>query len=135
MQRFFLFIFLHIMTRFYLKVQMKSLKDFKCVWIIPNVDIKKGTNSHFFGEITIKASPPIYILEGKIRYAGLLLAPAKSFGLQPRPFWPSANPCFAFDHGLVWPSAKALSLSLYQESKSIPWVQVNTMITITYYKV
>ena len=40
---------------------MKSLKEFKCVWIIPNVDIKKGKNSQYFGEITIKASPPIYI--------------------------------------------------------------------------
>ena len=28
--------------------------------MIPNVDTKKGTNSHFFGEITIKASPLIY---------------------------------------------------------------------------
>ena len=27
---------------------MKSIKDFKYGWIIPNVDIKKGTNSHFF---------------------------------------------------------------------------------------
>ena len=26
---------------------------------MPNVDIKKGENSHFFGELTIKASPPI----------------------------------------------------------------------------
>ena len=39
---------------------MKSLKDFKCGWIIPKVDKKKGKNSQFFGEITIKASPPIY---------------------------------------------------------------------------
>ena len=31
----------HTMTCFYLKVQMKSIKDFKCGWIIPNVDIKK----------------------------------------------------------------------------------------------
>ena len=43
---------------------MKSLKDFKCGWIIPNLDIKKGENSHFFGEITTKASPPIYITQG-----------------------------------------------------------------------
>jgi hypothetical protein len=28
---------------------------------IPNVDRKKGKHSHFFGEITIKAIPPIYI--------------------------------------------------------------------------
>ena len=27
------------MTYFYLKVQMKSLKDFKYGWIIPNVDL------------------------------------------------------------------------------------------------
>ena len=51
---------LQIMTRFYLKVQMKSLKDFKCGWIVNNVEIIKGKNSQFFGEITIKASPPIY---------------------------------------------------------------------------
>ena len=43
---------------------MKSLKDFKCGLIIPNVDIKKGKNSQFFGEITIKASPSIYKLDG-----------------------------------------------------------------------
>ena len=49
------------MTLFYLLVQMKSLKDFKCGGIIPNVDIKKGGNSQSFGEITIKASPPIYV--------------------------------------------------------------------------
>ena len=49
------------MTRFYLKVQMKSLKNFKCGWIVNNVDINKGKNSHFFGETTIKASPPIYV--------------------------------------------------------------------------
>ena len=55
----FFIIFLHIMICFYLKVQMKSLKDFKCGWIIPFVDIKKGENSQFFGEITIKASPAI----------------------------------------------------------------------------
>ena len=54
-------IFFNIMTRFYLKIQKKSLKDFKCGRIIPNVDIKKGNNSQFFGEITIKANPPIYI--------------------------------------------------------------------------
>ena len=41
---------------------MKSLKDFKCGWIIHNVDIKKGKNSQIFGEITIKASPPIYVI-------------------------------------------------------------------------
>ena len=58
-----LIIFLHIMTRFYLKVQMKSVEDFKCGWIILNVDIKKGENSQLFGEITIKVSPPIYISE------------------------------------------------------------------------
>ena len=40
---------------------MKSLREFKCGWIIHNVDIKKGKNSHLFGEIPIKASPPIYI--------------------------------------------------------------------------
>ena len=34
----------------------------KCGLIIHNVDIKKGKNSHVFGEITIKASPPIYLL-------------------------------------------------------------------------
>ena len=39
---------------------MKSLKDLKCGSIIPNVDIKKGKNFQFFGEITIEASPPIY---------------------------------------------------------------------------
>ena len=39
---------------------MKSLKDFKCGWIIPNVDIRNGKNFQFFGEITIKASPPIW---------------------------------------------------------------------------
>ena len=59
MQRFFI-TFLHIMTRLYLEVQMKSLKDFKCGWIIHNVDIKRGKHSQLFGEITIKASPPIY---------------------------------------------------------------------------
>ena len=41
---------------------MKSLKDFKYGSIIPNVDIKKGKNSPFFGEITIKAIPPIYLI-------------------------------------------------------------------------
>ena len=55
----FLIIFLHIMTHFYLYVQMKSLNNFKCGWIIPNMDIKKGKHSQFFGETTIKASPPI----------------------------------------------------------------------------
>ena len=35
--------------------------DFKYSWIIPNVDIKKGKKSHFFGEIALKASPPIYL--------------------------------------------------------------------------
>ena len=39
--------FLHIMTRLYLQVQMKSIKDFKCGSIIHNVDIKKGKNFHF----------------------------------------------------------------------------------------
>ena len=39
---------------------MKSLKDFKCGGIIPNVDINKEKYFQFFGEITIKASPPIY---------------------------------------------------------------------------
>ena len=29
--------------------------------------------------------------------------------------------------GGLWPLAKAFSLSLYHDSKSIPWVQVNTM--------
>ena len=29
------------------------------------MDIKKGKNSRFFGEITIKASPPIYKKQGK----------------------------------------------------------------------
>ena len=53
-------IFWHNMTRFYLKIQMKSLKDFKCGWIITNVDIKRGENSQIFDEITIKASPPIW---------------------------------------------------------------------------
>ena len=53
--------FLNIMTRLYLKLQMKSLKDFKCGSIIRNVDIERGKNSQFFGQITIKASPPIYI--------------------------------------------------------------------------
>ena len=38
---------------------MKSLKDFKCGYIINNVDINKGKNSQFFDEITIKAIPPI----------------------------------------------------------------------------
>ena len=28
------------------------------------MDIKKGKNSQIFGEITIKASPPIYIIGG-----------------------------------------------------------------------
>ena len=31
-----------------------------CGWIIHNVDIKKRENSQFLGEITIKASPPIF---------------------------------------------------------------------------
>lgn len=53
-------IFLHIMTRLYLQVHMKSLKDFKCGWINHSVDINKGKNFHFFCGITIKASPPIY---------------------------------------------------------------------------
>ena len=47
---------------------MKSLKDFKCGWIILNMDKKKGKNSHFFGQITIKASPPISVFEQKISY-------------------------------------------------------------------
>ena len=38
---------------------MKSLKNFKFGWIIHNVDLKKGTNSQFSGQINIKASPPI----------------------------------------------------------------------------
>ena len=29
--------------------------------LIDNVDIKKGKISQFFGEITIKSSPPIYV--------------------------------------------------------------------------
>ena len=41
------------------------IKDFKYGWIIPNGDIKKGKNSHLFGEITIKAIPPIYIWHPK----------------------------------------------------------------------
>ena len=45
---------------------MKSLKEFKYIWIIPNGDIKKSKHSHFFGEITIKAIPPIYILHDSI---------------------------------------------------------------------
>ena len=45
---------------------MNSLKDFKCGWKIHNVDIKKGKNSQFLGEITIKASPPIYWLQNKL---------------------------------------------------------------------
>ena len=61
MQRFFILFLNIIMTCFYLQVQMKSLKDFKCGWIINNVDINKCKNSQFFDEITIKASPPIYI--------------------------------------------------------------------------
>ena len=40
---------------------MKSLQDFKCGWIMNNVDLNKGKNSHFFVEITIKASPPICV--------------------------------------------------------------------------
>ena len=40
---------------------MKSLKEFKCGGIVPIVDIKKGENSQMFDEITIRASPPIYI--------------------------------------------------------------------------
>ena len=40
---------------------MKSLKDFKCGLVIPNVDIKKEKNFQFIGEITIKASSHIYI--------------------------------------------------------------------------
>ena len=39
---------------------MKSLKDFKSGLIIHKVDIKRAKSSQFFGEITIKASPPIY---------------------------------------------------------------------------
>ena len=35
--------------------------------IIPNVDLKKGKNSNFFGEITIKESPPIYIYVSNIK--------------------------------------------------------------------
>ena len=58
------------------------------------------------------------ILEGTARYAGLLLAPAEGFGLWPRPWWPSANPCLAFGQSL--------------ESKFIPWVQVNTMSPMEY---
>ena len=47
----------------------------------------------------------IYILEGTAHYAGLLLASAEGFGLRLI---------------LVLPSAKALSLSFYHESKSTP---------------
>ena len=57
MQRFFDHI-LHSMTPFYLKVQMKSLKDFKCCWVIPNVDIKKGKIFQFFGGITSRQVLP-----------------------------------------------------------------------------
>ena len=39
---------------------MKSLKDFKCGRIIPNVKKKEGKIFPIFGEITIKASPSIY---------------------------------------------------------------------------
>ena len=56
-----LIIFSHIMNRFYLLVQTKSLNGFKCGWIIPNVYIKKCKNSQFFGAINFKASPSIYI--------------------------------------------------------------------------
>ena len=34
--------------------------EFEITKIIPNVDIKKGKNSQFFGEITLKAIPAIY---------------------------------------------------------------------------
>ena len=46
---------------------MKSLKNFKCGSIIPNVDIKKKENSQIFDEITIKASPPIWVLGRPIK--------------------------------------------------------------------
>ena len=55
----FLTLFLHIMTRLYLMVQIKALKDFTCGWIIKSVDKKKNKKSQIFGDITIKASPPI----------------------------------------------------------------------------
>ena len=35
-------------------------------------------------------------LEGTARYAGLLLAPAEGFDIQPRPLWPSAKAYMAF---------------------------------------
>ena len=59
----FLITFFHIMTHLYLQVQMKSLEDFKWGWIIQNVYIKRGKNSKKFGDITIEASPPIYIFQ------------------------------------------------------------------------
>ena len=40
---------------------MKSLKEFKCGGIGPIVDIKKGEYSQIFDEITIRASPPIWV--------------------------------------------------------------------------
>ena len=53
--------FLHIMTCFYLKVQIKSLKDFKCDWIILNVAIRKGGIPIFWWDNHQGKSSHIYI--------------------------------------------------------------------------
>ena len=53
---------------------MKSLKDFKCDRIISNLDIKKGDNYTIFGVITIKASPPIYIVADTFKQLEMLLS-------------------------------------------------------------
>ena len=62
---------------------MKSLKELKCVGIVPIVDIKKGENSQIFDEITIRASPPIYIaqLYGRSRQCNCPVGARGSMGL------------------------------------------------------
>ena len=41
------------------------IKKLQVWWNNPQWGHKKGKNSQFFGEITIKASPPIYIYQTK----------------------------------------------------------------------
>ena len=71
------------------------------------IDTSQGPTSTNLCPFHLLQKLNIKVLEGTARYTGLLLAPGKGFGLRlkPRPFWPMDD--------LVWPSAKALSLSLH----------------------
>ena len=84
----FFIIFVHIMTRFYINVQIKSLKDFKCGWKNLNVDIKKDKKSQLFDEIKIKASPPIYVPKKHWQIQGI----ARGCFLKHRCVWLTNHP-------------------------------------------